>query len=589
MQRKDYYLSHSHKDLHLARKLKEYIESKGLSVFLDYTDLEAGSDYVKVITDAIRSCDYMIVLLNASSAGSGWIKSEVSLAIQTAESRNKRIIPVLLDGFDLRDEPGIGSFLLEYQSVRVDTSDPKWPEVLLPFLEAKLQENRKAALYEEISELSKSWLYLKVCDRLVDVVDIILRQIKPGVSLRIQYETVIELDQCLEKLNSFYRRCDEDFSTEARAVTGRKLDMLKDLEGLVKEVPPEKEDLFFACSMIRLIFWDRAIRTDCAEMITHGDVDSLSVSSYSEAQAEYRDLYLRADTSLLQTEAEPVQAFIKETEQYLYESLPVFTDADEKYLEYDEKAPPEHNERLEAIAGYIREGNRIFDLIGKDEKASAFIRCLITSYERLRNYCQEIGASELTAECIKRITELRERILQDEGDAEDECSTAEKGIRALLGFTRPGTGEYDVFLSHRSYDSDIAQDVYRFMKSRMKEVFFDNVSLSEELSDTDYKKAIYQSLENTTHFVVIVTDISELSPNYKKHKNDWMQEEMDVFHTEWIEGRKPEGNFIIIVTDDVYRQIVDANKKNIDLRWRRPTLIKLSEFRDLLPGYIRIE
>ena len=49
------------------------------------------------------------------------------------------------------------------------------------------------------------------------------------------------------------------------------------------------------------------------------------------------------------------------------------------------------------------------------------------------------------------------------------------------------------------------------------------------------------------------------------------------------------GNFIIIVTDDVYRQIVDANKKNIDLRWRRPTLIKLSEFRDLLPGYIRIE
>ena len=88
---------------------------------------------------------------------------------------------------------------------------------------------------------------------------------------------------------------------------------------------------------------------------------------------------------------------------------------------------------------------------------------------------------------------------------------------------------------------------------------------------------------------MIVTDISELSPNYKKHKNDWMQEEMDVFHTEWIEGRKPEGNFIIIVTDDVYRQIVDANKKNIDLRWRRPTLIKLSEFRDLLPGYIRIE
>jgi hypothetical protein len=66
-----------------------------------------------------------------------------------------------------------------------------------------------------------------------------------------------------------------------------------------------------------------------------------------------------------------------------------------------------------------------------------------------------------------------------------------------------------------------------------------------------------------------------------------MQEEMDVFHSELIEGRKKNGNFVIIVTDEVYQQIVQTNKSNIDLKWRRHTLIKLGAFQEQIIGYIK--
>ena len=148
-------------------------------------------------------------------------------------------------------------------------------------------------------------------------------------------------------------------------------------------------------------------------------------------------------------------------------------------------------------------------------------------------------------------------------------------------------GDYDVFLSHRSYDTDITETVYHFLKSRMKEVFFDAVSLSEELSDTDYKNAIFQALDKSKHFVVIITDLGELAPGYRKQETDWMQEEMDLYHSEKLEGRKPDGNLVIIVSDDVYDRVVAANKTNIDLKWRKHTLIRLGDYEDQIIGYLK--
>lgn len=588
MKKYDCYLCYSQSDSNLANQLIEYLTVNGVTVFYARNSLPRRCNYVdfleNTIEEIMRNTGFMVILFSKNSVESKWVNYEINIALKTAKNRNKQIVPILIDGVKLPLEYKIE--LSNNTFFNVNTTDSLWVKSISPFLQSINLSKKKAILYEELSELIKSKLYLEASDRISEIIGIIILQINPLVSLRHQSALIIELDQCLEKQNVFYDYCDGDYSKKAREVTQHKLDMLKKINELAKQIQDDKEDFFLICCKIRLIYWDREIRWDCADMITHGDVSmgnvhTLPQSDYAEKQKEYRHIYNDNNLFEIIDESDVVQTFIRETEKYLYLNEP------KKRNHISKKQPSTQDEKLEAIARYIREGNRIFELIGQDEKAVAFMRCLITSYERLRNYCQEIGASNLTAECIKRITDLRSKLQQVDDDSQKEHTTAEKGIRALLGFTQPGTGEYDVFLSHRGNDSDIARDVYIFLKSHMKEVFFDDVSLSGELSDTDYTNAIYQALDKSKHFLVIITDVKEMMPDYQIKKNDWMQLEMSVFHRELIEGRKSGSNFIIVVTPNVYDQIIAANKTNMDLKWRNYTLIKLNECQDKIIGYLK--
>ena len=590
MQRKDYYISYSPRDHQYASQLKEYIQSQELSVWIDQDLIPTGLSFAETISDFIRSCDDMFVLFSEHSIQSKYLIEELRMAISTADNRNKKIIVVYLDKQSVIAFQEFSLIPNDYPSFYVDTSNPSWPEVLFPILYQKKIDGKKARIYEEISELKKSELYLDASDKTTEIIEIILEQIQPSIPLRNQHLLIFELVICLEQLHDLYDHCCLDYSKEARKVTQNKLNMLKQLNDVFGQAAVDMSDVFYLCSMIRFLYLDREIRWDCADMITHGDIQTggsmmtLQTSEYAEKQKKFREAYTQADLTSLQ-EGSEITTFIIDTQNYIYwTGVPKA----KRHIAVKPKKviQTELNEKLNAIARYINEGNRLFETIGCDEKTAAFVRCLITSYERLKNYCQEIGASDLTAECIKRIASLKERIQQYVDIEQKEHSTAENGIRALLGFSRPGVGDYDVFLCHRGQDTDIARKVYLFLKSRLREVFFDDVSLSEELSDTDYKNAIYQALDKARHFVVIITDLAELAPGYQRHEMDWMQEEMDVFHSEWIEGRKKGGNFVIIVTEDVYQKIVDANKCNIDLKWRRPTLIRLGAYQDQIAGYI---
>ncbi len=241
---------------------------------------------------------------------------------------------------------------------------------------------------------------------------------------------------------------------------------------------------------------------------------------------------------------------------------------------------------MKAIAEYIHEGNKIFEIIGQDQKAATFLKCIITSYERLKNYCEEIGANKLTAECISHITQLKQKYMNLSDEDTEVHTTAEKGIRALLGYTRPGLGNYDVFLSHKSKDIDIAQNVYKYLKSNIKEVFLDKISLPE-LSKSEYKNAILNALDKSRHFVVIVSDLKILSPEQDEKESDWVQREMNLFHSELFEGRKKNGNFIILVTDSIFDEIVSRNKMNIDIKWRNYNFMRISEYEDQLISYLK--
>lgn len=80
------------------------------AIFMDVDTIEGGSDFIKVLEDAVQSCDVLIALI-----GKQWLtikdkdgKSRldnpedfVRIEIATALKRNIRVIPVLVDGVDM--------------------------------------------------------------------------------------------------------------------------------------------------------------------------------------------------------------------------------------------------------------------------------------------------------------------------------------------------------------------------------------------------------------------------------------------------------------------------------------------------------
>ena len=352
-----------------------------------------------------------------------------------------------------------------------------------------------------------------------------------------------------------------------------------------KAINDDARDIFSLACKVRFLHWDRAIRWECADVMTGGDVISGIVqvhpgSDFVEEQEQAKVLFKAALASdnwqedYSETEAD----FVLQTKKFLNESP---EPPRKEQTSRQEQASPD--EKMETIARYIQDGNRVFELIGQDEKAVDFLRCLITSYERLRNYCDVVGARKISAECAERIADLKQRFMQIREDKDLQATKAERGIKALLGITVPGSGEYDVFLSHKKEDDDIAGYVYGFLKTYMKEVFFDKISLPE-ISRSEYRKAIMTALDHSKHFIVIVTQIETLQ---ETDSQDWVQREMEAFHTEIFEGRKEDSNFIILATDEVYNQIISQNKRNIYIDWRNYTILKISDYRETLMSYIK--
>ena len=207
----------------------------------------------------------------------------------------------------------------------------------------------------------------------------------------------------------------------------------------------------------------------------------------------------------------------------------------------------------------------------------SFLKCLLTSYESLKAYCQVVGASDVAAQCVDRILEIR-NLVEKSGDTASEDGKAEKGIKSLLGFTLHGSGSYDVFISFKNEDSDLAETIYTYCKKHFKEPFWSKRSLPE-LSASEYEDAIYDALRKSKHFIVVLSKVE-----YMKEK--WVKKEMATFDRAITEGRKTDSNFLFVVTDEVYRQIIGSNKMCLDERYCGYQIIKMSEYDSVLYKYL---
>ena len=99
----DYYscfISYSHADKAIARRLHDELQDRGIRCWLDEHDLKPGDRILDVVGNAIRAHDKILLCCSRASLESWWVKDEIRKA-QERERRDGRdiIIPLNLDGY----------------------------------------------------------------------------------------------------------------------------------------------------------------------------------------------------------------------------------------------------------------------------------------------------------------------------------------------------------------------------------------------------------------------------------------------------------------------------------------------------------
>jgi hypothetical protein len=101
------FLSHSHRDKRLARRVVRRLTAHGITVWIDERELRLGAALSASIQAQIEASDVLLVVATEASAASTW----VGLEIACAREHGKTIIPVLFEAVDraecFRDHLGV--------------------------------------------------------------------------------------------------------------------------------------------------------------------------------------------------------------------------------------------------------------------------------------------------------------------------------------------------------------------------------------------------------------------------------------------------------------------------------------------------
>ncbi len=125
----DVFISYSREDLQQIESFVKDIEQKAdIKCWIDWTGIESGSQFEDVIVKAIDSVDIVLFFISENSINSNYAKKEISYAYNT----NKRVVPIVLDGGNLR-----GWFLFKFGDIDyIDIHQPRQCEKLVRNLRA---------------------------------------------------------------------------------------------------------------------------------------------------------------------------------------------------------------------------------------------------------------------------------------------------------------------------------------------------------------------------------------------------------------------------------------------------------------------
>jgi formylglycine-generating enzyme required for sulfatase activity len=119
------FLSYSNNDLAAARGMHDHLARRGLSVFFDKTELEAGDRWLERLQAAVDGCGAFVVLVGRDGVAR-WVGAETQAALNRhfgarGDTDRLPIFPVLLDGTRAEALP---AFLRLFQATAWDGASP---------------------------------------------------------------------------------------------------------------------------------------------------------------------------------------------------------------------------------------------------------------------------------------------------------------------------------------------------------------------------------------------------------------------------------------------------------------------------------
>lgn len=96
------FLSHSHSDKPLARKLAADLRKAGHAVWIDEAEIKIGDSLIEKIRDGIDQVDFVAAILSKASSQSGWVQRELDIA-SNREIKEKKVVvlPLLAEDVTL--------------------------------------------------------------------------------------------------------------------------------------------------------------------------------------------------------------------------------------------------------------------------------------------------------------------------------------------------------------------------------------------------------------------------------------------------------------------------------------------------------
>lgn len=577
----DVFMCYRKKDESVAAKFRTFFANNNISTFT-FENMPAGVDFASTSLTAIRNSRVFIPLISADFSSSSWTMRELSTALEEAQSRDKVIVPIMFPGLQADNLPtDLRLILSKYQWYFLKGfADSDISECVKFLVENVIKKNTDKAI-ERINAYISGGLTFKataeLCELTSEYCSSLLEKCAAGISPELS--EYLLLFTYLEKIEDIY---DYSYGDKYKDLGHKKADLMARVNSLLKYIPEDCGDILKIAAAIRILYFHREIVWQSADAITSGDVSegivyACPIKDYILKQEPYVKAYKEGLLSCVASEcSKEILQFVSETEKYIY-SPDYVKVAHAKPGTAPTETTSDKDDILKKIASFIHEGNKLFDLIEEQSQAEDFIKYLTTSYERLKSYCALVGAKDIQAECIDRIVELNAK-----ADSKTNGETSEKaseGIKALLGISSPRNGKYDVFISHKSEDYDIAEDMYGYLSSHLKSAFLDKKSLPE-MSEAEYKRSIMSALDGSTHFVVILSNLEYLN-------SKWVGVEMSTFHTEMIEGRKEKANFIFVVTDNVFAEISRTNKTVLPIEYRSFEIMLVSEYKQKILSYLQ--